>query len=125
MKPFNLEAALAGEKVITRDGQEVTQLTKFDVKGEFVIYGVVNKTMESWTTKGSWNREGTVCNTDLFMAPKKLSGFVNVYPSGTGQIHLTKSRANGIANGIANTDREKRLACIDLSQFEEGHGLEK
>ena len=43
MKPFNLEAALRGEKVVTRDGREVTQLVKF--KGTHKsqeLFGVVD-----------------------------------------------------------------------------------
>lgn len=43
MKPFNLERALAGDAVITRDGREVTQLVKFDVESKYKLFGVVSK----------------------------------------------------------------------------------
>jgi hypothetical protein len=32
MKPFNLEEALAGKPVVTRSGDPVTQIVKFDLK---------------------------------------------------------------------------------------------
>ncbi|MEE8288938.1 MAG: hypothetical protein V3R25_05950 [Nitrosomonadaceae bacterium] len=56
------------------------------------------------------------------LAPKKLSGFVNIYGEGS----------NLITNHECRTDADKhvkdhavlvRTACIDLSQLEEGHGL--
>lgn len=44
MKPFDLEKALAGERVVTRDGDEVTQITKFDlIRSEYFIRGVVER----------------------------------------------------------------------------------
>ena len=119
MKAFNLEKALAGEKVVTRDGQEVTQVTLFKgvkdrsesicalVDGRICLFyedGSYIKMLESWT--------------DLFMAPKQLSGFVNVYSGiqNTYNVYDTKAKADSLAGSL-------RSACIDLSQFEEGHGL--
>ena len=70
MKPFNLEAALRGEKVVTRDGREVTQLVKF--KGVIppqTLMGVV----EGVDVPHSWFSDGVKFaliqpdNLDLFM----------------------------------------------------------
>lgn len=46
----------------------------------------------------------------------RLSGFVNVYKSSTGFHHASREDADNCAGDL-------RIACIDLSQFEEGHGL--
>ena len=52
------------------------------------------------------------------MAPKKLSGFVNVYADGRcdGDVFNSKLHADEL-------QCEERIACIDLSQLEEGRGL--
>jgi hypothetical protein len=52
------------------------------------------------------------------MAPKQLSGFINVYNGiqNTYTLYDTKAKADSLAGSL-------RSACIDLSQFEEGHGL--
>ena len=112
MIPFDLEKALAGEKVIRRSGKEVTQIAVFKTnRGEFisgVIEGVLMHVM---------------CEGDLFMAPKSLSGFVVVYSDGViGNKHSTRKFAElAVQNSIDNECGCS--AIIDLSQFEEGHGL--
>jgi hypothetical protein len=109
MIKFDLEKALAGEKVIIRSKAEVEQLKTFEVEGRKIICGVIGETFHYDIQK-----------SDLFMAPKKLSGFVNLYDNGdVGPIiHNSKKEAMCGRNLIKN-----RIACIDLSQFEEGHGL--
>ena len=47
-KEFNLEEALNGAKVVTRDGREVTQLTKMNAKNVSKIFGVVDDLMFVW-----------------------------------------------------------------------------
>jgi hypothetical protein len=53
---------------------------------------------------------------DLIHKPKRMSGFVNVYEV-TAAWHKTREQADNIPRLPA------RIACIDLSQFEEGEGL--
>lgn len=119
MNKFDLSRALAGDKVVTRDGREVTQLVKFDVEFAVgcadVIFAVLEGSVESWEVSGSYH--GTNCGTDLFMAPNQLSGFMNVYPNGGGHICKTKQECDD------QPQAHSRIACIDLSQFTEGHGL--
>ena len=79
MIKFDLEKALAGEKVITRDGQEVTQLVKFDVKDvDYPLLGVLSDNINSWQCSGRYNIDESEHALDLFMAPKKLSGFMSI-----------------------------------------------
>ena len=68
MKPFNLEAALRGEKVITRDGREVTQLKLFECDSDYPLAGVVigSNCVRVWTKEGS-NLPRTTSSADLFM----------------------------------------------------------
>jgi hypothetical protein len=56
-KPFNLEKALNGAKVVTRDGREVTQLTCFDTSDnyEYSLYGVIGKDICCWARTGQVN----------------------------------------------------------------------
>lgn len=116
MIKFDLERALAGDKVITRDGREVTQLVKFDCDNEYQVRGVVLRDLCAWTVDGCYYAtKNPGCDEDLFMAPKKLSGFANIYSNGV-QIHENKDSADKLCS-------DDRLACIDLSQFKEGHGL--
>ena len=65
MKPFNLEAALRGEKVVTRDGREVTQLVKFDVKSRWPCCGVLDGCILVWNEAGRVS--DTESEMDLFM----------------------------------------------------------
>lgn len=85
MKPFNLEAALKGEKVVTRDGREVTQLVKFDAMEIYPLKGVMNRQVHAWTEKGEFNNEVREHNYDLFMAPKEVTLWVNVYKQKSGK----------------------------------------
>jgi hypothetical protein len=81
MKEFNLERALAGEPVVTRNGKKVTELHLF--KNEALIqplYGTIegDEDVLQWTTYGIYNiKEET--SWDLFMAEQKKSIWVNVF----------------------------------------------
>lgn len=77
MKPFNLEQALAGQPVCTRDGREVTQLVKFDVISAFNIGGVLDRDFHRWKQDGAF--DCFRCEHDLFMAPIKKTGWVARY----------------------------------------------
>ena len=64
MKPWNLERALAGDPVITREGDPVTQLHQFNVdepENERSLYGVCNGTVMCWFLNG---RRSTKNRTD-------------------------------------------------------------
>lgn len=54
-RPFNLEEALAGERVVTNEGDEVTQLTQFKTLNyPDNVYGVVNEGIMCWNRDGSY-----------------------------------------------------------------------
>ena len=122
MIKFDLEKALAGEKVVTRDGREVTQIHKFDISDDNPIFGVISDKVFSYVDTGEYHHDKRESAHDLFMAPKKLSGFVNVYSDGRhGTVHKTNLAADDWAEEMPRDII--RLACIDLSQYEEGYGF--
>jgi hypothetical protein len=77
MKPFNLERALAGDPVITRDGRPVTQLTLFTNTKTYPLVGVVEGVIKAWKTNGKYFN-GQEWSYDLFMPPVKREGWIIV-----------------------------------------------
>lgn len=89
MKPFNLEEYLANpsKKVVTREGKPV-RIICTDVKGaSYSVLALVDKgdyeAPTLYTKKGEYNL-GTECSYDLFFAPEKKEGWINLYKSGNG-----------------------------------------
>lgn len=72
MRKFDLSAALAGAKVCTRDGREVTQLHKFDGV-TYGLVGVMRGMLYTWGVDGA---SDTGPSRDLCMAPVKKTGWV-------------------------------------------------
>ena len=97
-KPFDLERALAGDKVVTRGGIEVEQITQFEAIDKFCIYAAVNGSIESFLPTGAY--AGDTSNYDLFMAPKikKFEAWVNVYSWGISCV--TYGTEDGAKDGI-------------------------
>lgn len=92
LAPFDLEKALEGAEVVTRDGRPVTNLTLFEVAepGDYCLTGILDGKMDQWTRHGSYYRYSPALNTqqdynaDLFMPVQPLvaEGWVNVYADG-------------------------------------------
>ena len=80
LKPFDLEAAKNGAKVVTRNGEPVRILC-FDRKdNQCPIVGLVNseygERMVSFTENGKYYSDAATHCNDLFMAPEKHEGWV-------------------------------------------------
>lgn len=119
MIPFDIKKALAGEKVMTVDGREVDQLHVFTAQQTKTLYGVMGGVVEQWNCLGQYHAGESVHITNLIMAPKKLIGFVNIWRNSKPTHHASKANADC----YMPVDDNEKLACIDLSKFEEGHGL--
>ena len=80
MKPFNLEQALAGAPVITREGTEVIRLfTVPEANPEHRLVAVFdNGGVITSYEDGRYHVAQDYYN-DLFMAPTKKEGWINVY----------------------------------------------
>ena len=102
MKPFNLEAAKNGAKVITRDGKEARILC-FDLKGDvYNICGAMEFAEEEephvWTDNGLFFEGESNCR-DLLMAPIKKSAWINIYRyNQNSDRHPTQNLAKRAAN---------------------------
>ena len=125
MIKLDVKRALTGDKVIMRgDGREVTQLVVFKTNSGDVLYGldVENDRIEQWLIDGRYHDVEGECASDLFMAPKQLSGFINYYSRGCPTNH------DDLVDAIQSSERlwqskGDTIARIDLSQFPEGYGL--
>ena len=84
MKPFNLEEYLANpsRKVVTREGKTVKRILCTDARGSYPIVALIEESYYdnalSYTDDGKlYSGESNVY--DLFFAPEKHEGWVNVY----------------------------------------------
>ena len=81
LKPFDLEKALAGAPVVTRNGKPVEQLVFMDkaAAGEMRLIGVIGEEVVTFTDKGEFNPVSDKPQSwDLFMAPEKREYCVGV-----------------------------------------------
>lgn len=107
MKEFNLERALAGAKVVTRDEQEVKEVIGFkDMGMDYPVRALTLNGAISYTRQGAEFGRGTGSPNDLFMAPVINEGWINVYPgrnSTASKIHETQVQAieHAIAGCVA------------------------
>lgn len=90
MKPFNLERALAGDPVVTRGGVPVPRLEYFpEVEEAYKIAVVLNGKILTCTEKGKFALFGDT-QFDLFMAPKKVKGYVVIFPTSIGPYSFSR-----------------------------------
>jgi hypothetical protein len=76
MKPFNLEQALKGKPVVTRDGRKVERVwLDIDLDESYSVYAMVpllssptEKNQRTFTRDGMYYNDGTKSGHDLFMA---------------------------------------------------------
>lgn len=122
MKPFNLERALAGDKVVTRDGREVTFVGHFPkLTPGYRVAAIIagDQIIRQFGESGKYNMDGQEAITDLFMAPKTVKRWVNFYAEGGvvdfGTELLAKTNGKYCAGLIA--------IAVPV-EFEEGYGCE-
>jgi len=109
MKPFDLQKALDGEPVVTRDGRKVLKLIDGrheSAKTEWVFFALIDG-VEMWRLHDKRGRYSQYEETDkdLFMAdPVMFEGWVNVYrqPLGNGywiqsKMFASEKEAKGFA----------------------------
>ena len=108
MKEFNLTEYLKNpnQKVVTRDGRAV-RIICTDVKGEHPIMALITDKKDNsespfvYTKNGRYFFEET--NNDLFFAPVKKEGWVNIYDitrtNCISRIYKTKEEAETIGKG--------------------------
>ena len=88
MRPFDLEKALAGEPVITREGLEVTELylAKTATNNTRRLIAVTEGALRHYSEDGKWQFDKGDNPNDLFMAPVKRQAWTNVFQTPSGAI---------------------------------------
>lgn len=81
LKPFNLEQALAGAPVVTRNGCPIVELKYLQTSGQLaVVHKKPDDKLISYFVPCDGKHNNTIeYATDLFMAPTKKEGWINVY----------------------------------------------
>lgn len=109
MKPFNLEQALAGKPVITRDLRKVNEIHHFTTASKdekFTLYAVVEGAIHSYNVNGSYMSQGTN-DADLFMEEPIVEGWMNLYQHNitgemwTGDVHPTEEKAKSLVKSLS------------------------
>lgn len=94
MKPFNLERALAGDPVVTRDGRTVTNVTHFEGANRFCLAAIIHPSNDPFAKTApalsTFSKTGSYYSLhdsvdDLFMASVKKELWTNVYISNIGK----------------------------------------
>ena len=85
MKAFNLEEYLKNpsKKLVTRGGRTVKRILCTDARGDYPIVALVDcgcyDTALSYTKDGGFYASNETSVNDLFFAPEKHEGYVNIY----------------------------------------------
>ena len=87
MKPFNVEEYLKNpsKKVVTREGRSVRILCVDKKGGDLPIIALIqqctrdNEIIGTFTKEGKWSITMAEQPNDLFFAPEKHEGWINVY----------------------------------------------
>lgn len=121
MKPFDIELAKANHPVQTRDGRSVRILC-YNRASNLDIYPIVAlvKTDDTENTiyysrEGIYSDSGETC-LDLFMAPAKKEGWVNIYPS--KPLETLRKQVSEVYNSKEEALRYKFNGCIATIKIE-------
>jgi len=112
LEKFDLEKALNGSKVVTRDGREVLQLTKFEsLRNNYPLVGVLDNELKSWNEQGKHsNFYVGDSNLDLFLAVEPQRIWVNVYYYHNGKLWLGGTDYNSLT--------EAKLHAVDTPNMQ-------
>lgn len=111
LKPFDLEAALAGAKVVTRDGRKASEIVVFRTADtQYPVSTVIHGTIYSHSIDGLYFGRAN-SDLDLFIAPKTHYGWLNIYRNdktqSCGMLHMSREEAD-------DNECENRVACIRI-----------
>lgn len=115
MKPFNLEEYLKNpnREVVTRDGRKVIRFLCTDAKITFPLIALVEATpgstmecLRTYTKDGNFFVD-QISPNDLFFAPEKHEGWINIYKNCTdfhfpSHIYQTKKDAEKTGGDAGN-----------------------
>jgi hypothetical protein len=97
MQPFNLEKAMAGNKISTADGREVKFLAYAEEADEgHQVIVLLDGKPKAYFKNGRFFQKGTT-DMDLHMAPEEITIWLNCYPDGNASTWPTKEKADKYA----------------------------
>ncbi len=106
-KPFNLQDALAGNPVVTRDGRAV-KIAGYNPDagvGQYhQVIGWLDSKVKGFNESGSWN--GTMSDNDLFMAPETKDVWV-----------ILMQRSFGLLAVVRETKEEAEAFCSNVDEI--------
>ena len=107
MKPLDLEAAKRGEPICNRYSRDCVFITHVpDANPEYRVLALMPfKEVYCFDETGSYYGGGDESKHDLFMAPRKLTVWVNVYPPDTNCHAAWAYETEAIANNYAGRNR--------------------
>lgn len=114
MKPFNLEEALAGKPVVTRDGRKVTEIYHFKTASDetkYVLYAVIEGAIHTYLLNGFYMSRG-INDTDLFMEERLIECWVSLYGTIYGEIWV-----GDVCNTYESALIRKDSECGDESYY--------
>jgi hypothetical protein len=83
-------------KVVTRDGNEVTQLTKFEYVSNYPLRGCKNNSLESWRLSGDYCIINGSHSFDLQLQYEEevVESWVNLYRGNDGRVYTSATYKN-------------------------------
>lgn len=123
MRAFDLNAALAGGKVVTRDGVTVYGLHRFEGDNDtYCIYGVLYGSITTWDVDGRFIGDHEEHLHDLFMAPITREAYINVYMDDLGRVFTGPAHPSmdeALAAKWVNIPSFNYIKTILIHQWEE------
>jgi hypothetical protein len=111
--PFDLETALKHpEKVVTRDGEKVTQLTKFEARTDYPLRGVIGDKLNDWSIEGVYYLNLGKNKNDLFLLPEVKTCYLNIYQlksNGDFSVTLHDSHEEAVVNWQKTTEEGQKI----------------
>jgi hypothetical protein len=118
VEKFDLEKVIHGAKVVTRDGREVLELSKFENIKDYPLVGVLDDGINSWTIDGYYQDQNEENDKDLFLVGKVQSIWVNVFKNKYGDLYMGKTDYESKEMAIRckdNMDREQYIKTIEIT----------
>ena len=120
MKEFNLDEYLKNPslKVVTRDGREV-RIICTDMKSRYKIVGLVYAKKDDTESVEIFQENGTLfthttSNYDLFFAPTKREGWVNIYKRMSNCLYVEESIYSSKEYAIKNKFGDSYVTTIKI-----------
>jgi len=120
MKPFNLQDALAGKPVITRDGKKVFEIVHLSsMKNERNILAIFENDCMLYRHDGTCMLNlGDSHSSDLFMAAEKKSIWINIFESiENGELFTDGFSYSSYVNAtfIGSETKHKYIKTIEIT----------